>query len=334
MLRAISSNWRGRDMSQCLTFPRGALSGVSKLYAVLDTAGLIVEVGAALQKLIGGRDVIGLSAFDIFELRGPMALISVDDLRDRQGRKLQCIFEKLRFRASAIALCQPEDGILLNLSLGVDIAEVVRHYKLTASDFAPTELAMELLYLVEANSAVVRELRALGARREEARRQAEEEALTDPLTGLRNRRAFDSLITRFCREGQAFALMQLDLDYFKQVNDRLGHAAGDHVLGEVASILSRSLSARDFIARLGGDEFVILLPGHAGRERLTHIAERLIAEISRPMPFEGALCRIGASIGVASTVGRSDIAPAQIMAEADEALYAAKEAGRGKVLMV
>lgn len=320
-------------MSPRLCLPKGALSGLSKLYAVLDAQGAVVEAGPTLQRLFGGRLLTGLSVFDLFELRGPLPVECMEQLHQKQGHKLHCVMGDVRFRASAIGLDSPEGGILLNLSFGVDIAEMVRQHQLTASDFAPTELAMELLYLVEANSAVVRELRALGERREQARLQAQEEALTDPLTGLRNRRAFDSLVARLCREGEPFALMQLDLDHFKQVNDTLGHAAGDHVLTEVARILRHMISARDLIARLGGDEFVVLLPGRAGPERLHQIGERLIEALSEPILFEGEICHIGGSIGIASTDASHPITPAEILAEADAALYAAKEAGRGQVFM-
>ena len=322
----------GPRLAECIGLPLAGLGAITKLFLLLDAEGLIQAVGPTLQRLFAGRDLRGASVFVHFDLRAPDPLLSLSDLRGLEGRKLQILLHKRpdpRFRGTIMALAAPEGWLFVNLSFGVDIAEVVRRHQLTAADFAPTDLAMELLYLTEANAVVVSELRAFGQRREEARRQAEEESLTDALTGLRNRRAFNSIIARLCREGRPFALMQLDLDYFKQVNDTLGHAAGDHVLKSVTAILRNCMSERDFIARLGGDEFVMLLPGTAGPSRLEAIGQHLIAAIRAPIRFEDKTCHISASIGVASVGSGDRTTPSAILAEADEALYKAKEAGRG-----
>src|SRR5690606_25524563 len=123
---------------------------------------------------------------------------------------------------------------------GIAAAEAVRRHALSNADFAPTDLTVELLYLTEVKAAVMSELAALNQRLQDSRREAEAQALTDPLTGLANRRAFEKGLAEavdMARRGQGFVLMHLDLDYFKTVNDTLGYAAGDHVLAEVAHAL-------------------------------------------------------------------------------------------------
>lgn len=312
------------------------LSRLTKLYLLINDQGVIKGIGPTLQRLLDPHHLIDETLFSQFDLRAPDLINDLAELKEAQAKKLQVIMHKeggLRFRGTAINLSHPAGWFLINLSFGVDIAEIVGRFRLNTADFAPTDLAMELLYLTEANAAVVQELRALSQRREQARQQAEQESMTDSLTGLRNRRAFDSIISRLCREGKPFALMQLDLDYFKQVNDTLGHAAGDHVLITVATALRDGTTARDFIARLGGDEFVMLLPGTAGPARLTEIGQHLITAIREPIFFENQLCRISASIGVASVGRNSGATPAEVQAKADIALYKAKEAGRGKVVL-
>ncbi len=162
--------------------------------------------------------------------------------------------------------------------------------------------------------------------------QAREEALTDMLTGLRNRRACDSVLSRLCREGAGFGLMHMDLDFFKAVNDTLGHAAGDHVLIHVAGVLKASARAQDCIARVGGDEFVLILPGRNDAEALGQIAARVIAQLSAPIPYNDQMCRISASFGYVTVPAGETPDPAQILADADIALYAAKHAGRGRAV--
>ena len=129
-----------------------------------------------------------------------------------------------------LAVPTGDGGMLLNLSFGIRLIDAVRQHALTDADFAATDMAVEMLYLVEVKQAVMTELRRLNLRLQGAKATAEEQALTDTLTGLRNRRALDVSLPALIGQGVAFGLMHIDLDYFKQVNDTLGHAAGDQVL--------------------------------------------------------------------------------------------------------
>ena len=189
---------------------------------------------------------------------------------------------------------------------------------------------MELLYLFEANAAVRSELSALNERLEGARSAAEEQALTDTLTGLRNRRAMDIALDAMLADGMPFALLHLDLDFFKAVNDTHGHAAGDHVLRAAASALTSATRTGDTVARVGGDEFVVLLPGQTDALRLQGIADRIIARLEVPIAFEGQICRISGSIGITTTLRFAQASAEAMLADADLALYASKRAGRGR----
>ena len=187
-----------------------------------------------------------------------------------------------------------------------------------------------MLYLVEAKSAAMEASRKLNLRLQGAKVAAEEQAFTDTLTGLRNRRAMDRVLTRMMETEQDFALMNLDLDYFKAVNDNLGHAAGDYVLQRVAQIMVNETRGEDTIVRTGGDEFVLIFARLTNRPRVSEIADRLIARLEEPIDFNGQTCRISASIGATLSCDYKMPALEQMMDDADVALYEAKRRGRGQ----
>ena len=176
------------------------------------------------------------------------------------------------------------------------------------------------------------EFHSLNARLNGEKLLAQEQALTDALTGLRNRRALEAQLHHLVAQQTPFGMMHLDLDYFKAVNDTLGHAAGDFVLGEVTDILRRSTRASDTIARLGGDEFVLVMPHMTDLGQLRKIGARLIADLSSPMQFDGQECRISGSIGIVASTSYPQPDLDQMAADADAALYAAKRAGRGRAV--
>lgn len=304
------------------------------MHLVLDAEGCVLSHGPTLGRLFAG-ELAGQPFLDLFDLRSPPCLRSAAEFAGIAGQKLRMVARGdaagLRLRG---VLLPVEDGErwIVNLSFGIDLPRAVALLHLTDADFAPTDLAMELLYLTEANEAVTGELRSLAQRLDSARRQAREEAETDPLTGLRNRRACDSVLARLCREGEGFALMHMDLDHFKAVNDTLGHAAGDHVLMHVAGVMKAASRAGDCLARVGGDEFVMLLPGGVEAQAVQAVAERMIAQLSRPIPWNGKECRISASVGFAMVPAGTAIDPVQVLAASDGALYAAKRAGRARVM--
>ena len=236
-------------------------------------------------------------------------------------------------RTSLKGVCTPlpgGEGAFINLSFGISVLEAVRDYDLTSADFSPTDLTIEMLYLVEAKSAAMEASRQLNTRLQGAKIAAEEQAFTDTLTGLKNRRAMDHVLGRLISSGREFALMHLDLDFFKQVNDTLGHAAGDAVLQQAARIMVECTRQSDTVVRVGGDEFVMILEGALDTERLAAIAKRLISKLEEPIPFGAEICRISASAGTTLSTWQTEPDAQQLLNQADLALYAAKRAGRAQ----
>ena len=227
----------------------------------------------------------------------------------------------------------PVGGSVINLSFGISVVEAVRDFDLSNGDFAATDLAIEMLYLVEAKSAAMEASRKLNLRLEGAKIAAEEQAFTDTLTGLKNRRAMLHVLQRLQESEAGFALMNVDLDFFKTVNDTHGHAAGDHVLQAAARIMVEETRPDDTVIRAGGDEFVILFTGGIAAAQLHEIGSRLIARLETPIHFQGTPLRISGSIGVTMTRFYASPDPDRMMADADLALYAAKRAGRGRVML-
>ncbi|RWR29726.1 GGDEF domain-containing protein [Sinirhodobacter populi] len=321
-----------------------ALGRLMPMFLICDAQGRIDALGPTMKKILGGAAALGALLTSHFTLR--VAQTEEGDSPDRVAgtrRRLHLVLRarpEIVLRGSSVEL--GEGRVLINLTFGIHLAEAVRAFDLTETDFAASDMAIELLYMAEANVAVLGELGALTSRLEMARRTAEAQALSDPLTGLANRRGLDQAIdaemAALAQGGSAFAVAHLDLDYFKQVNDTLGHAAGDHVLMIVAQRLTRELRRGDIVARTGGDEFLLLLRGGTDEAALRRLGERLIHRLEQPYTFEGKTCQISASIGIAVSLPIEETADhgqqtQRLMEAADRALYAAKRGGRGRCVM-
>jgi diguanylate cyclase (GGDEF)-like protein len=155
----------------------------------------------------------------------------------------------------------------------------------------------------------------------------------DALTGLPNRRYLDRIVAEHEARPAgdcALTVMHIDLDRFKDINDTLGHAAGDSILRHAAKTLAESVFAGDFIARIGGDEFVVISACDNAGKDYVELAGRLIEAISRPVIHEGHECRVGSSIGIATRTS-ADARIEQVLVNADIALYEAKRRGRNRV---
>jgi diguanylate cyclase (GGDEF)-like protein len=310
-----------------------ALGALMPLFLRLDAPGRIVALGPTLARLFPQGLPLGQPFFDHFAVRRPGGIAAPPDLARRAGTRLTVVQRGGAGLALAgLAVPVEGGGLIINLSFGIGVIDAVRTLGLTAADFTATDLAMELLYLVEAKSAVTEELRALNLRLQGAKRTAEAQAMTDMLTGLQNRRALDLTMADAVSGQVPFGLMHIDLDYFKAVNDTLGHAAGDHVLREVARVLREETRRDDTVARIGGDEFVVVFPGLTDQGALATIAERIVARLSEPFLHEGHLCRISASIGMSVSTAYDILSADAILGDADEATYASKHAGRGRAL--
>jgi diguanylate cyclase (GGDEF)-like protein len=166
---------------------------------------------------------------------------------------------------------------------------------------------------------------SLYAERHHQTRVLAQQALHDPLTGLPNRLLFldrlEQLVMAARREPQEFAVLLVDLDGFKGVNDRLGHGVGDALLQRVALRLGRSVRESDTIARLGGDEFALLLPAMAG-PGAARMVEKLETLLAHPFEVEGAEVQIGGSVGMAIYPG--DGTDATLLRQADQTMYQRK----------
>ena len=186
---------------------------------------------------------------------------------------------------------------------------------------SPLQQYQNSMVLIALDMSVVRKLHA----------QLESQAITDALTGLQNRRGFhqslESALSRIERSGQRMAVIYLDLDGFKRVNDSLGHSAGDKVLRKVAAQLKAALRPYDVLARMGGDEFVALLDSLESPEDAARVAEKLIELVSVRHKVDGMEITLGASVGIACFPECGQTVDGLLRA-ADMAMYEAKRAGR------
>lgn len=222
----------------------------------------------------------------------------------------------------------------LFLSIGISTEAAMNEWTANALTSSALTVAMCVLFIL-----LVRALRLALLRSHEIEEQLEALAVTDALTGLPNRRAFNlafaSEMRRAARQRTPLAILLIDVDHFKSINDSYGHGVGDIVLTRVANQISRSIRRPgDFAARYGGEEFAAILPStHA--EGATAIAERMRSAIEAiaPCPSQPKLEKVTVSIGV--SVGPVDPAspPAQIVNRADRALYEAKGGGRNRVIV-
>ena len=171
---------------------------------------------------------------------------------------------------------------------------------------------------------------ARNAALEAARAEMEYNALCDTLTGLPNRRKFDQVQREHqSRPTGRTAILHIDLDRFKLINDVFGHSAGDFVLCKVAEILSDCVPDGTLVARVGGDEFAVFFADAPDDENLSALASRMIERAARPVFFEGKECRYGISVGIAVAEG-DNTETKSLFVHADQALYQAKNEGRGR----
>lgn len=311
--------------------PQG-LDQLLPMHIRVAKTGHIVHAGPTLLKLRPQGELVGARLLELFMLRSNRTVQSINDLRGLAGKRLKLQFRdppKTGFKGVLANVCD-DDSLIFNLSFGISVVEAIHDYNLHAADFAATDLSAELLYLIEAKSAAMNESRKLNQDLQAAKIAAEEQAFTDTLTGLKNRRALSHILERYLTNQQPFAVMQLDLDYFKSVNDSYGHAAGDHVLQRVAEIMVDSTRTDTTLVRAGGDEFILIFPGSMSPKQLSGIAKRLIERIEEPIPFGKVMCRISGSIGISVVPEHLEVTASEVLEEVDQALYSSKNAGRGR----
>jgi len=314
------------------TLGPGALGQLMPMYLHLDSCCRILGAGPTLLKLTGA-DAIGAPLETVFALRRPAQPCRAQDLMQAVRLRMNLrMAPGTGFKGVAVPL-RGGDEVLINLSFGYAVRDAVRDHGLSDTDFAPTDLVIELLYLAEAKAAVMGELAKMNLRLRGAMQKAETQALTDPLTGLRNRRAMERQLDLMLASGTGFALLHLDLDFFKAVNDTLGHGAGDHVLIEVGRILCAAVRDSDLVTRVGGDEFILLLPGITDAAPVEQLGARIREMVAQPILYEGRSCHIAASIGAVLSIDYIHPEADRLLSDADHALYSAKRAGRGRMVV-
>ncbi|MBL4696547.1 MAG: EAL domain-containing protein [Rhizobiaceae bacterium] len=212
-------------------------------------------------------------------------------------------------------------GVNRDITDEVEAAENLRQAKILAEQ--NSEQLEVAIKIAKKNSAEL----------EIARASMEFNALHDALTGLPNRRFLDEKLAAISAignlGGNGAGVLHIDLDRFKQINDTLGHAAGDQMLVHAAETLQEIAGKENFTARVGGDEFVVLVNKAKNDEDLAGLAQKIVSSMGKPITYEGHECRIGVSVGI-SKQQDSSVGPKQMLVNADTALYKAKEKGRNR----
>lgn len=315
----------------------GALDRLMPMHMWIGPTGHVLRTGPTLQKLLGPSPATPPIFTDLLAFHWPRSVGGLPDLLLLDGVTLTAsplAEPEIALRGHVLSL-PAGGGALINLSLGVSLQDAVARFGLTLTDFAPTELTSELLFLIEVNAMVRAASRDLTDRLQDTRAAAERQALTDPLTGVFNRRAMDRVLCNLTAPGQdrgpgRFGLMRLDLDHFKAVNDRLGHASGDMVLQKVAQILCDETREQDMVARVGGDEFVLILRDCDDLAILNRIAARILERLDQPILIGGQVARVSASIGTTLSIFYDPPQPDRMLSDADDATYRSKDAGRAR----
>ena len=277
------------------------------------------------------------------------AALVIHQLKRELGESLQVLHVE-SLAAARQALDSEVDCVLLDLGLpdaaGLDaLVAVIQHAPrvpvVVLSAEESEELAVRAVnegaqdYLVKRHAHGPLLARAIRYAIERKRGELElaHRATHDPLTGLPNRALlFDRLeltLARLERRSRGCAVLFLDLDGFKEVNDRNGHDVGDALLVAVACRLAMVVRPSDTVARLGGDEFVVLCDDLLDPEQADVIADRIVESFERPFEADGREYEVGVSIGIAHADGRG-VTAAELIRQADEAMFAVKQAGGGR----
>jgi diguanylate cyclase (GGDEF)-like protein/PAS domain S-box-containing protein len=270
--------------------------------AIVAVTGRCVEVNAAFANMLGFPQA-SMAGKHFADFTHPLDIEADLDLFESvmRGERDTYQLEKRYLR---------NDGTVLDVLLS---ATCVRD-----QEGVPIQFISEIVDLTELSRAR-REL-------QEANACLRQLVVTDHLTGLGNRRGFEEALSEPVK-GRGLGLLMIDLDNFKEVNDRLGHCAGDLVLAEVGRRLPQEVRQGDIVARVGGDEFGVILRD-ADCRIAARIADRVVSKLNIAYDIKGEATHIGASVGVSCSDGSSS--PRELLSAADGALYAAKRAGRGR----
>jgi diguanylate cyclase (GGDEF)-like protein/PAS domain S-box-containing protein len=291
-------------MEELFGYPPGGINGLSVRALYPDAASWMAARRETALDFLAGR--VHMAEYEVVRADGSRFWARLSgrlfDLEQQLGRSVWLVDDVTARREAADAVARARDELEL------------RVLERTAE-------------LAGANSLLQAEI----VERRQAEARVHHMAYHDSLTGLPNRALLADRLDRAMlaaeRSDSRLAVMFLDLDRFKTINDSLGHLTGDQLLKEVASRLCRAVRASDTVARLGGDEFVVLVPGVDGPDDCVQVAQKIIEVLGEPFPFEGRVLHISPSIGICLYPDHGhDVAT--LMRNADAAMYHAKAAGR------
>jgi diguanylate cyclase len=271
------------------------------------------------------------------ELVGTICIAS--DMQNLQRREGHLVMVALLLALIALAL-GGVSGAFLQLRISKPISALTLAMdRVTAGETLDAQVAIagsnEIAHLATGFNAMLNELK----RRDELTRRAEEQLLeqarTDALTGLPNRRLLKERLSQSLalayRQSSMIALLYIDLDGFKLVNDSLGHSVGDLLLCEVSTRLRSRVRTADTLARVGGDEFTVILNDLKHKEEAAVVARSLLESLAALFNIEDHDITIGASIGI-SVLADGNVGGADLLRQADSAMYAAKRSGRNRIM--
>lgn len=311
-----------------------ALDALMPLHLRVDHRGCVVAAGRTTKKLFRDTALIGRPLNELMRLKKPRFLVGTEEFAKLVGHKL--VFETtlsgaVELQAMLVATSNSAEW-LFNFSLGANLSSISDAYGLLNKDFSLIDSSIDLMLVTALQANLLSTSQDLTTRLETSRMDAERRALTDDLTGLSNRAAFQKAIedaVAASTPASKVALLCVDLDNFKSINDTLGHDVGDSVLRESTRRLREATRKSDFIFRLGGDEFAIIQTGENSTSDCESLAARIIEVMCTPFMLDGQSIMIGASVGV-SMAPDNATSVEQLFKTADIALYRAKTEGRGR----
>lgn len=281
---------------------------IERARSTFEAASTLARVGLWECSLPDGRLRWSDAVYDIFGLPRGSAVDRAASLRLYQPGSLEAVIEqraraiaeRSSFRLDAQIVTPAGDARWVRISGKVecDGDRPVRVFGMKQDVTAEKEQARRTLYVAE----------------------------HDALTGLLNRAAYKAHMAALEDGGGLAGILLVDLDGFKQINDTLGHIAGDDLIRLAAMRISRAVGSSGLVARLGGDEFAALIAPPASQSAIEAIAASIVAALAEPFELSARRCRVGGSVGVAHADG---CPPSELFSRADAALYAAKAAGRG-----